>query len=137
MTVVIASAPGKAIICGEYAVLDGAPAIAAAIDRRAVVTIGHSDDSAHVVVAPGFSDVVGRFRASDDRVEWFEGADSYGLVEQVWRAAAARPRQALSLTLDTRAFRDRQSSIKLGIGSSAALAVALTATPNRWANQRP
>ncbi|MBT8467659.1 MAG: hypothetical protein KJN97_02825, partial [Deltaproteobacteria bacterium] len=29
-----ASAPGKALLCGEYAVLDGAPAVVAAVDRR-------------------------------------------------------------------------------------------------------
>src|ERR1043166_3119640 len=32
----IASAPGKLIVAGEYAVLDGAPAIVVAVDRRAV-----------------------------------------------------------------------------------------------------
>ncbi len=34
MTPVGASAPGKALLCGEYAVLHGAPAIVAAVDRR-------------------------------------------------------------------------------------------------------
>ena len=29
-----ASAPGKALVCGEYAVLEGAPAVVAAVDRR-------------------------------------------------------------------------------------------------------
>ena len=37
MNAVTATAPGKVVICGEYAVLDGATAIAAAVDRRAVV----------------------------------------------------------------------------------------------------
>ena len=31
-----ASAPGKALLCGEYAVLEGAPTVVAAVDRRAV-----------------------------------------------------------------------------------------------------
>ncbi|MGB3049492.1 MAG: hypothetical protein WBB42_00750 [Polyangiales bacterium] len=34
MTPTGASAPGKALLCGEYAVLEGAPAVAAAVDRR-------------------------------------------------------------------------------------------------------
>lgn len=34
MTPTGASAPGKALLCGEYAVLEGAPAIVAAVDRR-------------------------------------------------------------------------------------------------------
>jgi len=33
-----ASAPGKALLCGEYAVLEGAPAVVAAVDRRVSVT---------------------------------------------------------------------------------------------------
>jgi phosphomevalonate kinase len=32
-----ASAPGKALLCGEYAVLEGAPAVVSAVDRRASV----------------------------------------------------------------------------------------------------
>ena len=59
----IASAPGKLIVCGEYAVLDGAAAICAAVDRRAVVTVEAADDSYHVVTAPGFASGSGAFRA--------------------------------------------------------------------------
>ena len=33
-----ATAPGKALLCGEYAVLEGAPAVVAAVDRRVCVT---------------------------------------------------------------------------------------------------
>jgi len=33
-----ASAPGKALLCGEYAVLEGAPAVVAAVDRRVRAT---------------------------------------------------------------------------------------------------
>lgn len=38
MTPVGASAPGKALLCGEYAVLEGAPAVVAAVDRRVLAT---------------------------------------------------------------------------------------------------
>ena len=33
-----ATAPGKALLCGEYAVLEGAPAVVAAVDRRVKVS---------------------------------------------------------------------------------------------------
>jgi phosphomevalonate kinase len=36
-----ASAPGKALLCGEYAVLEGAPAVVAAVDRRVSVSWSH------------------------------------------------------------------------------------------------
>jgi phosphomevalonate kinase len=35
-----ASAPGKAILCGEYAVLDGAPAVVVAVDRAVTARFG-------------------------------------------------------------------------------------------------
>jgi phosphomevalonate kinase len=40
---VIASAPGKLILTGEYAVLDGAPALVVAVDRRAVARRARED----------------------------------------------------------------------------------------------
>jgi len=42
VTPIGASAPGKALLCGEYAVLEGAPAIVAAVDRR--VSVAWSDE---------------------------------------------------------------------------------------------
>jgi mevalonate kinase len=39
MDVIEVSAPGKLVLFGEYAVLFRAPAAAAAVDRRAVVTL--------------------------------------------------------------------------------------------------
>jgi len=42
VTPIGASAPGKALVCGEYAVLEGAPAVVAAVDRR--VSVAWSDD---------------------------------------------------------------------------------------------
>lgn len=39
-----ASAPGKALLCGEYAVLEGASAVVAAVDRR--VTVHWTDEAA-------------------------------------------------------------------------------------------
>ncbi|MBT6210275.1 MAG: hypothetical protein HOI35_09675, partial [Woeseia sp.] len=47
--------PGKAVISGEYAVLVGAPAIAVALDRRAVVTVETVTADYHVVSTPGFA----------------------------------------------------------------------------------
>lgn len=38
MKAVGASAPGKALLCGEYAVLEGAPAVVSAVDRRVFVS---------------------------------------------------------------------------------------------------
>jgi phosphomevalonate kinase len=122
---VIASAPGKLVLSGEYAVLDGAPAICMGINRRARVTIETHDEPWHRVVAPGFASGEGKFVAQPGGVEWLSGGEPYKLLEQVWREIGLCPDQHLSLTLDTREFLDAESGSKLGVGSSAALATSL------------
>ena len=128
MNSVIASAPGKVVLSGEYAVLDGAPAICMAVDRRARVTVHAHDQQWHSVVAPGFSATEGRFVTVEGGIEWLAGGDSYGLFEAVWRETNAAPAEYLSFSLDTEEFLDAESGIKIGIGSSAALAAALASS---------
>jgi len=108
MTTIRASAPGKVVLCGEYAVLDGAPAIAMAVNRRAEVTVATAigDDSSIRMNGPGEPTDTSLFDCVIDAAG-FEHADDY------------------SFTLDTSAFVDAASDVKLGIGSSAALTVAL------------
>ena len=121
------SAPGKLVLAGEYAVLDGAPAICMAVNRRANVKIEAHGGDHHTVSACGLSPDIGQFRSSDGNPEWLAAGEDFALVDQVWRAVAARPETGLTLELDTSAFVDARSGVKIGIGSSAALAVALAA----------
>ena len=123
---VVASAPGKLVLSGEYAVLDGAPAICMAVDRRARVMLTTSDADCHTVAAPGFADVTGRFDVVDGEFEWLTDGKEFQLVEHIWQTANARMPGHLSLSLDSSEFKDTQSGIKFGIGSSAALTVALS-----------
>jgi len=104
---VVASAPGKIVLSGEYAVLDGEPAICLAVDRRAVVTVCRSPDDQCHVTTPGFS-----------------GDDRFGIIDAV--CGGSRPTK--NIRMDTRAFSDEGN--KTGIGSSAALTVALIAGLN-------
>jgi phosphomevalonate kinase len=103
----VASAPGKIVLSGEYAVLDGAPAIAVAVDRRAQATVQDSTDGECHVASPGFA-----------------GGQRFGIVDAVF---GGRP--PCRIQLDTRAFSD--SGRKIGIGSSAALTAALVAAMTR------
>ena len=99
---VIASAPGKIVLSGEYAVLWGAPAVCMAVDRRAVATVQPAD--ACSLTTPGFTD-----------------SDPFRVVD----ALSPGGRPACDITLDTTAFANNGS--KIGLGSSAALTVALAA----------
>jgi len=125
-----ASAPGKAVLSGEYAVLQGAPAIAMAIDCRARVTIEATDAEFHSVVSRGPSGSRAEFRCRQrGAIEWLDNGgmqSEQDLLEHIWRQLRALPSQSLALTLDTRSFFDAESSMKLGFGSSAALTTALT-----------
>ena len=122
---IIASAPGKLVLCGEYAVLYGAPAIAMAVNCRARVVIDSSDEKHHTIEAPGYSTNAGAFTTSGAGFGWLEGEDDYELLRHVWQEAGTHFGENKAITLDTRAFLHRGSGAKIGIGSSAALASAL------------
>jgi phosphomevalonate kinase len=92
------------VLSGEYAVLDGAPAVCAAVNRRAIVRLDRSPDGQCHVSTPGYS-----------------GEDRFSIVDAV--CGGTRP--SLSIALDTRFF--SAEGQKTGIGSSAALTVALVA----------
>jgi phosphomevalonate kinase len=96
-----------------------------ALDRRARAEIVPVPSDFSVVQAPGYASASGRFRSDDGVVEWLEGGAEFGLVEHVWREAGTDLAGNWSIRLDTTAFSDAASGRKLGIGSSAALAVAL------------
>jgi len=101
---VTASAPGKIVLCGEYAVLWGAPAICMAVDRRAFASLSDSPDGECHLETPGFG-----------------GVERYAILDALLQGE----RPARRFRLDTSAF--AEGGRKIGIGSSAALTVALAA----------
>lgn len=132
---ITASAPGKVVLVGEYAVLDGAPALAMAVNRRAVARLAPRLGSRCEVSAPEILAHTAGLRFSPDgSTEWEDAGDAgaLALVDQVLRGLAherAWPAAArgFALALDTSAFFDEVGGtrLKLGLGSSAALTVAL------------
>lgn len=127
---ITATAPGKAVLSGEYAVLQNAPAIAAAVDRRVRVTVSESSGESHSITAPGYLDGDWSFRVSTAReLEWQQHLprpSAFSLVEEIWKSFDTATWPALSLTVDTQEFCDPATGLKFGLGSSAAVAVALT-----------
>ena len=75
---VTTSAPGKVFVAGEYAVLQGAPAICIGINRRATVSISRSDAGTHSVSSPGYRSEEVSFK------NVAEIADDYRLLASVW-----------------------------------------------------
>jgi phosphomevalonate kinase len=104
------SAPGKAMILGEYAVVAGGWAVVAAVDRRVTVVRQAIESSSYELEGP--------LEADDSLVEAvLNAADESGASHRELRPGHFRSNV-------TQMFRAGQ---KLGIGSSSASAVALTA----------
>jgi phosphomevalonate kinase len=131
---VVASAPGKIVLSGEYAVLDGAPAIVMAVDRRARAVLADEVGRTSQVRAPGYTRETGRFENVNDDIRWLGGQALFGVVDCVWRACDASQLGAQLIDLDTSDFIDPERHQKIGIGSSAALTVALCAAVKRSAD---
>ncbi len=108
MSLVTSSAPGKVVLSGEYAVLDGAPAISMAINHRAVVTLAPASGDNATVRSIGLA-----------------GRTERALFDCAVKASGFQGENDCALILNTSAFVDAGSGEKFGIGSSAALMVAL------------
>lgn len=134
---ILADAPGKLFVAGEYAVLDGAPAIAVAVDVRAQARIDALPGTGSQLVLPDTGQAF-PFR-------WLAG------VPPRWESgspgAFGRPLEAVAVSLYERGLLPRNTALpacrielvtaafhysdasghrqKLGLGSSAAVTVAL------------
>ncbi len=131
-----AIAPGKLILAGEYAVLLGAPAISLAVGTPAMARVNRISGASFL------EDVETGNRYSfewhhDTGLRW-TGRDPHDrgrvlvAVLQVLgeEILSSHPFDGLRLCLDTREFQDQSAAgerIKLGLGSSAAIVVALVA----------
>ncbi|WP_376697354.1 mevalonate kinase family protein [Wenzhouxiangella sp. EGI_FJ10305] len=133
----VATAPGKIVLLGEYAVLEGAPALVQAVDRRCRVELVHCQDADCRIEAPQLGIPPVRFRVDDRaRLNWQEAvpapfARTAALIESVLGYIAecgGRP-GPFRMRVDTAELFDGsgQDAVKLGLGSSAATAVAIDA----------
>lgn len=133
MTIKVA-APGKMILVGEYAVLHGAPALVSAINREAIVCLDSCSAMGIIVDAPdvGLHDVPVELR--DGVLQLIGGQrapESLKVVASVFESFSKRlePRfekEGLRVTIDSSGFVQNENGFKLGLGSSAAVTVALT-----------
>ena len=121
-----ADAPGKLVLIGEYAVLEGYPAVVAAVDRRARVRL--EEGPTWRIDAPqiGIRDLTftigptGLSRSLPPEL---------GLVEEALQSHAKPLSKlpAFGCSLDTGELMMSGQGPKLGLGSSASVIAALTA----------
>jgi phosphomevalonate kinase len=135
--VIEATAPGKLVIVGEYAVLHGAPGISVAVDVCALARLEARSGPDSELLIP---DTGERFRfhldVASNPVWEAPSPGALGLPLEsciaTLRAHGLLPQagglQACRIELDTAAFHSRDAAgqrIKLGLGSSAAVSIAL------------
>lgn len=128
---IVGRAPGKAVLWGEYAVLAGAPAAVLAVDRHAVCELTPS--AAYRFIASGFEAPEAEFRRLPSDPP--HGAPAALLGWHVLRAFEGEALRPASLRLDTSAF--FSEGRKLGLGSSAALCVAIEGACAQWLGEAP
>lgn len=133
-----ATAPGKLILLGEYAVLEGAPALVGAVARRARVSVANWEEGFQLQSAlVGNSEIDFQF-GPDGKVLFNKALPKQDAARlQLFRVCVAECRMAVKaagmemkgakISLDTEAFFLEDSRQKLGLGSSAALTVSLIA----------
>lgn len=122
-------APGKLILFGEYAVLEGAPALTAAVTRGIRLTATHTGDARTLYRAPALAG-----EAVATLLPELEGPSSLtGLPRAILETLEAahvdlEGAQGWTLTADIGDMMAETDAgtIKLGLGSSAASTVALT-----------
>ncbi|MGH8184597.1 MAG: mevalonate kinase family protein [Rhodanobacteraceae bacterium] len=128
MTRIVASAPGKLVLLGEYAVLEGAPALVLAVNRRATVTLADVMGKDWQIVSPTLG-MQAHLRFQGNAASWSDEAPA----ELAWIATLlqhcpwAKTFPPCRIELDSDAFYldHGDARHKLGLGSSAALTVAL------------
>ena len=113
-----ASAPGKLVVSGEYAVLAGAPALVAAVDRRVTCTLTERESGQWRFVSTGFED-----DRSLPRSTVFEAAPDTvaGIARRAFGGGEAP--EHLQIAIDSSPC--YHLGVKLGVGSSAAMVTAV------------
>lgn len=132
------SAPGKLFLIGEYAVLDGAPALLTAVDRRAHVHLtpapdGHWQLSAANLGIQAMSLGADGAIPADTGPELRQKLRVFDAVLRTVNARLSTHLPAQHVDIDTADF--ARDGHKLGLGSSAAVAAALTCALGRAADQ--
>ncbi|WP_318284946.1 GHMP family kinase ATP-binding protein [Halomonas denitrificans] len=126
MNIVHTSAPGKLLLFGEYAVLAGGTAVVMAVDRRAAVSIETADAEDLHVAAPQLGLAGDGLTFDPDRPDRLLGLTGRLLAARLEHYGIEAT--GLRIEIDTGALFDadvRGRPVKLGLGSSAAVAAAL------------
>lgn len=123
-----ASAPGKAILFGEHAVVYGKPAIAVAIKKHAHVTIKERSDTQINLEITGMN-VRAFLNLEDETIRCTDEQKETGIIKYVLKALKLIQKEShrgMDITLEI------EMPVGAGLGSSAAVTVATLAAINKY-----
>ena len=135
--IVSTSTPGKLILLGEYAVLEGAQAIVTAVNKFAKIIITKTDDNSFYINAPNLGIKELTFIIKNDHLLKFKNnlssleLDQLSLFDKIFMFIYNFIKKQnifpmpCDITIDTSDFYFENTNQKLGLGSSAAITVGL------------
>jgi phosphomevalonate kinase len=132
----LVKAPGKLILIGEYAVLEGAPALVMAVNRYARITLSSQPGKFSVLHSPALGISNLKFTIDSSGNIQYQKAATTSVKDQLLffsetlrfflkRQPDLYTKSSQAITLNTADFFLKGTQYKLGLGSSAALTVAL------------
>ena len=125
-----ASAPGKLVVSGEYAVLTGAPALVAAVDRRVTCTLATKRTGGWHFVSTGF-----RHDQALSKDDVFAAPPT--TIPGIARRSLAEAEAPLHVEVCIDSTPCYHEGVKLGVGSSAATVTAVATAFGALAGDAP
>ena len=133
------SIPGKIVISGEYAVLDGASSIVSTLNQRANIGIHKSDKNYNIFSTSALESIFPFTIDEDSNIVWFDADPGvFGLLlEHAFNILKPQLKEKFCISVDSSEFfKTTKDGIlyKLGIGSSAAVSVGITKALSQYSD---
>ena len=133
--------PGKIVISGEYAVLDGAHAIVSALNQRVKIKIKKSDKQHNIFLTSALDSMFPFIIDDDSNIVWLDkDPEAFGLLlEYAINIIEPEFKEKFCIDVDSSDFfrTTKDGKVrKLGIGSSAAVSVGITQALSQYQTLR-